>query len=56
MKKCDRFLIVIIVLLLAIGIIEVFSSSYYLNVKDSSNIILISHIRSVLIGLFKLQI
>ncbi|MGM0378214.1 MAG: FtsW/RodA/SpoVE family cell cycle protein [Bacillota bacterium] len=54
MKKCDKFLIVIIVLLLAIGIIEVFSSSYYLNVNDSSNSILISHIRSVLIGLFSM--
>lgn len=54
MKKCDKFLIVIIILLLAIGIIEVFSSSYYLNVKDSTNNIVISHIRSVLIGLFSM--
>lgn len=50
-QKNDYVLLLVTILLLSIGIIEVYSSSYYLTLNLSSNVFLTRHIRSVVIGL-----
>jgi cell division protein FtsW len=48
--KYDLLLIFITFILLGIGIIQVFSSSYYLDVNKPYNSLLINHIKSIGIG------
>jgi len=49
--KFDLLLIFITFILLGVGIIEVFSSSYYFNVNSVQSVFLLKHLKSVLIGL-----
>jgi len=49
--KFDLLLIFITFILLGVGIIEVFSSSYYFNVNSVESAFLIKHLKSILIGL-----
>ena len=48
--KYDFLLIFITFILLGIGIIQVFSSSYYLDVNKTYNFLLVNHIKSIGIG------
>lgn len=48
--KYDLLLIFITFILLGIGIIQVFSSSYYLDVNNAYNSLVIDHIKSIGIG------
>lgn len=49
--KFDLLLIFITFILLGIGIIEVFSSSYYIDVNRTYNYVLMNHIKSIGLGL-----
>jgi len=48
--KYDLLLIFITFILLGIGIIQVFSSSYYIDVNKTYNFLLVNHIKSIGIG------
>jgi len=49
--KYDLLLIFITFILIGIGIIQVFSSSYYLDVNKTYNFLLVNHIKSIGIGI-----